>query len=68
MAHLGEGVALPHVRLKMSRRYILAIGRSRAFGDVMRDVHERADVLVERVVAHLKETGEAGLERAIAID
>lgn len=28
--YLGEGVALPHVRLKMARRYILAIGRSRS--------------------------------------
>jgi len=27
--YLGMGVALPHVRVKMSRRYILAIGRSR---------------------------------------
>lgn len=27
--YLGFGVALPHVRVKMSRRYILAIGRSR---------------------------------------
>ncbi len=27
--YLGHGVALPHVRIKMSRRYILAIGRSR---------------------------------------
>ena len=27
--YLGLGVALPHVRVKMSRRYILAIGRSR---------------------------------------
>lgn len=27
--YLGEGVALPHVRVKMPRRYILAIGRSR---------------------------------------
>jgi diadenylate cyclase len=27
--YLGSGVALPHVRVKMSRRYILAIGRSR---------------------------------------
>lgn len=27
--YLGNGVALPHVRAKMSRRYILAIGRSR---------------------------------------
>ena len=27
--YLGNGVALPHVRVKMSRRYILAIGRSR---------------------------------------
>ncbi|MDX2187402.1 MAG: PTS sugar transporter subunit IIA [Opitutaceae bacterium] len=27
--YLGDGVALPHVRLRMSRRYILAIGRSR---------------------------------------
>src|SRR3982751_271920 len=27
--YLGMGVALPHVRIKMSRRYILAIGRSR---------------------------------------
>lgn len=27
--YLGYGVALPHVRVKMSRRYILAIGRSR---------------------------------------
>lgn len=27
--YLGLGVALPHVRIKMSRRYILAIGRSR---------------------------------------
>lgn len=28
--YLGLGVALPHVRVKMGRRYILAIGRSRA--------------------------------------
>lgn len=28
--YLGLGVALPHVRVKMTRRYILAIGRSRA--------------------------------------
>jgi mannitol/fructose-specific phosphotransferase system IIA component (Ntr-type) len=27
--YLGLGVALPHVRVKMPRRYILAIGRSR---------------------------------------
>lgn len=27
--YLGLGVALPHVRIKMSRRYVLAIGRSR---------------------------------------
>jgi diadenylate cyclase len=27
--YLGFGVALPHVRVKMNRRYILAIGRSR---------------------------------------
>lgn len=27
--YLGFGVALPHVRVKMTRRYILAIGRSR---------------------------------------
>ncbi len=27
--YLGHGVALPHVRMKMSRRYILAVGRSR---------------------------------------
>ncbi|MES2692104.1 MAG: diadenylate cyclase [Verrucomicrobiota bacterium] len=27
--YLGFGVALPHVRIKMSRRYVLAIGRSR---------------------------------------
>lgn len=27
--YLGSGVALPHVRVKMSRRYVLAIGRSR---------------------------------------
>jgi len=27
--YLGNGVALPHVRVKMKRRYILAIGRSR---------------------------------------
>jgi mannitol/fructose-specific phosphotransferase system IIA component (Ntr-type) len=27
--YLGFGVALPHVRVKMRRRYILAIGRSR---------------------------------------
>lgn len=27
--YLGYGVALPHVRVKMNRRYILAIGRSR---------------------------------------
>lgn len=27
--YLGNGVALPHVRVKMNRRYILAIGRSR---------------------------------------
>jgi diadenylate cyclase len=28
--YLGMGVALPHVRVKMRRRYVLAIGRSRA--------------------------------------
>jgi diadenylate cyclase len=28
--YLGLGVALPHVRIRTSRRYILAIGRSRA--------------------------------------
>lgn len=28
--YLGFGVALPHVRVKMRRRYVLAIGRSRA--------------------------------------
>jgi diadenylate cyclase len=28
--YLGYGVALPHVRVKMSRRYVLAIGRSRS--------------------------------------
>ncbi len=28
--YLGYGVALPHVRVKMGRRYVLAIGRSRA--------------------------------------
>lgn len=28
--YLGNGVALPHVRVKMSRRYIFAVGRSRA--------------------------------------
>jgi DNA integrity scanning protein DisA with diadenylate cyclase activity/mannitol/fructose-specific phosphotransferase system IIA component (Ntr-type) len=28
--YLGLGVALPHVRVKMARRYILAIGRSRS--------------------------------------
>ena len=27
--YLGFGVALPHVRIKMTRRYVLAIGRSR---------------------------------------
>jgi DNA integrity scanning protein DisA with diadenylate cyclase activity len=27
--YLGNGVALPHVRVKMPRRYLLAIGRSR---------------------------------------
>ncbi|MFA6959533.1 MAG: diadenylate cyclase [Opitutaceae bacterium] len=27
--YLGAGVALPHVRVKMGRRYVLAIGRSR---------------------------------------
>jgi diadenylate cyclase len=27
--YLGSGVALPHVRVKMGRRYVLAIGRSR---------------------------------------
>src|SRR5256885_4646818 len=27
--YLGFGVALPHVRVKMGRRYILAVGRSR---------------------------------------
>ncbi|RRJ95516.1 hypothetical protein Ga0100231_015655 [Opitutaceae bacterium TAV4] len=27
--YLGHGVSLPHVRLKMSRRYLIAIGRSR---------------------------------------
>ena len=28
--YLGLGVALPHVRVKMSRRYVLAVGRSRS--------------------------------------
>jgi diadenylate cyclase len=28
--YLGLGVALPHVRVQMNRRYVLAIGRSRA--------------------------------------
>ncbi|OAM87944.1 diadenylate cyclase [Termitidicoccus mucosus] len=28
--YLGKGVALPHVRVKLGRRYILAIGRSKA--------------------------------------
>lgn len=28
--YLGFGVSLPHVRVKMNRRYVLAIGRSRA--------------------------------------
>lgn len=28
--YLGSGVALPHVRAKLGRRYVLAIGRSRA--------------------------------------
>ena len=28
--YLGSGVSLPHVRVKMGRRYLLAIGRSRA--------------------------------------
>jgi len=28
--YLGLGVALPHVRVKMNRRYVLAIGRSQA--------------------------------------
>ena len=28
--YLGLGVSLPHVRVKMNRRYVLAIGRSRA--------------------------------------
>ncbi len=27
--YLGLGVAMPHVRVKMGRRYILAVGRSR---------------------------------------
>ncbi|MFH1497433.1 MAG: PTS sugar transporter subunit IIA, partial [Verrucomicrobiota bacterium] len=27
--YLGLGVSLPHVRVKMGRRYVLAIGRSR---------------------------------------
>jgi DNA integrity scanning protein DisA with diadenylate cyclase activity/mannitol/fructose-specific phosphotransferase system IIA component (Ntr-type) len=27
--YLGNGVALPHVRVKMSRRYVLVVGRSR---------------------------------------
>jgi DNA integrity scanning protein DisA with diadenylate cyclase activity/mannitol/fructose-specific phosphotransferase system IIA component (Ntr-type) len=27
--YLGNGVALPHVRVKMPRRYVLAVGRSR---------------------------------------
>ena len=26
--YLGDGVALPHVRVKMSRNYVLVIGRS----------------------------------------
>ena len=28
--YLGQGVSLPHVRIKLGRRYILVIGRSRA--------------------------------------
>ena len=28
--YLGLGVALPHLRVKMRRRYVLAIGRSQA--------------------------------------
>lgn len=28
--YLGHGVALPHLRVKMSRRYVFAIGRSKA--------------------------------------
>ncbi len=28
--YLGLGVSLPHIRIKMNRRYVLAIGRSRA--------------------------------------
>lgn len=28
--YLGSGVSLPHVRVKMDRRYVMAIGRSRA--------------------------------------
>jgi mannitol/fructose-specific phosphotransferase system IIA component (Ntr-type) len=27
--YLGNGVALPHVRVKMPRRYVFAVGRSR---------------------------------------
>src|ERR1041384_6437339 len=44
--YLGLGVALPHVRVKMSRRYILAIGRSRV--GIRHDgaVAERAKLIV----------------------
>lgn len=41
--YLGNGVALPHVRVKMARRFIFAVGRSRA-GIVYDGVSEPARV------------------------
>ena len=45
--YLGFGVALPHVRVKMSRRYVLAIGRSRVG---IRHDGALADERVHRIV------------------
>ena len=41
--YLGEGVALPHVRVRMGRRYVLAIGRSR--GGVRHDGAKDEDAI-----------------------
>mgnify|MGYP006195939761 CR=1 FL=1 len=54
--YLGFGVALPHVRIKMSRRYILAIGRSRI------GIRHDGALADERVQPHVEQL-DLGIER-----